>query len=142
ERRGSARARSKIANAQIARFRLLLCPVGRVNKPLCKQADVESMVGCARVNQLLFRRKQIEKERRQSGVVERAGDELIARTVPAAAAAVREKDQRNRMVGQTQVSLKGHGPGQNVHLVQAHHAVLCVARESNSRTSSSLVCEK
>ena len=93
----------------------------------------------AQINRLLFRREKIEKQCREAGVVERARDKLIPRAVPAAAAAVSEKHEGGRSIGNCQIALQGRASRCNVNLV---HVNFCAARASNSRTSSSLIWEK
>src|SRR4029434_7899807 len=60
-------------------------------------------------------RKQIKKQRRQSGVVECAGHKLIPRTVTAASATVRKKHERTRALRKMQISRENCSPGLNLH---------------------------
>jgi len=76
----------------------LFRPVGRVNEALREQHNVESKFGRVRVDRFLFRRKQIKKQRRQSGFVERTGNELIPGAVPATTASVDEKNDGGRSI--------------------------------------------
>src|SRR4029453_3196342 len=134
--------RAEITHGQSAGLFLLSCPGCRMKESPGQQSDIETQFCRTRVRQFFLWRKQIEQERRQSGIVEHARDELIARTVPAAAAAVNEKNQGGRLIDYRQISIECGATGWNTNLVQVDHAVRCAARKSNSRTSSSLVCEK
>jgi hypothetical protein len=89
QRCASAGARSEIADAEIARFRLRDEPPRHFREPTRQQADVESQPLRDIVLDLL-RGQQIEKQRAIARFADDSRDELIARTVPAAAAAVRE----------------------------------------------------
>src|SRR5213076_1433211 len=124
ERRGSARTRSEISDSQIPRLLFFFCPSGRVNKPLGEQADIESKFGGAHIDQFLVRRKQIKQQRGQSGLVQRACDELIAWAVPAAAAAVREQNQRGCSINNCQVAIESRATGLNVHFVHLYFLFL------------------
>ena len=63
---------------------------------------------------LFGRREQVEQERPEPGLVQDRRDEPIPRAVPAAAAAVREHDDRAGAVGDRQVPTDGRRA--HVHL--------------------------
>src|SRR5436190_7862735 len=96
ERGGAAGARSKVTKAQVLRSRLAHHPLGSVDEALGQQVDVESMLRSLNIERFLFGCEQIEKEVPESGLVQNSRDKLIARAMPAAAAAVHEEDQHRR----------------------------------------------
>ena len=86
----AADARSEIADAEIARRRLHDEPPRHFREPASQQADVETQTPHDIVPDLLLRAQQIEKQRAIARFADDSRDELIARTVPAAGAAVCE----------------------------------------------------
>jgi hypothetical protein len=86
----TADARSEIADAEIARRRLHDEPPRHFREPASQQADVETQTPRDIVPDLLLRAQQIEKQRAVARFADDSRDELIARTVPAAGAAVCE----------------------------------------------------
>jgi hypothetical protein len=69
-----------------------------MNQTLSQQADVESVLRRAHVEQSLLGREQVEEQCRQSSIIQLTRDELIAPTVPTAAASVNKKHQRGCLV--------------------------------------------
>jgi hypothetical protein len=88
-----------------------------MNKALREQIDVEAEVARAKVDLLFLRGQQIEQQRANARRLKRTRDELIARAVPAAAAAVREEDDAARAGGQTQLSFQSNVPGWNADVL-------------------------
>src|SRR4029077_10933949 len=109
-----------ITDPQIACLLLPLCPFCRVNKALSQQIDVKAKFRCARVSQFLLGRKQVEKKRSQSGVVQCARDELIARTMPTASAALSEKRQRGGIHGNIQIASENGAASRNMNFMHCY----------------------
>jgi hypothetical protein len=70
-----------------------------MHKALGEQTYVEAMLARVHVGRFFVRREQIKKQRGQFAIVQRARDKLIARTVPAAPAAMGEEDESNGAIG-------------------------------------------
>src|SRR6266480_2589851 len=75
------------------------------------------MLAAIKIDLFLLWREQIEQKRSQSGFVERARNELIPRTMPAAATAVNKKYQRRRLIDNRQISIKRRPAGGNADFV-------------------------
>ncbi len=60
------------------------------------------------------------KERRQSGVIQRARDKLIAWTVSAASAAVSEKNQRGGIHGNIQIASESGAASRNMNFIHRY----------------------
>jgi hypothetical protein len=71
--------------------------VDRADDALGEQRDVETILGRHRIGPLLAFGEQIEQRRAEPRLLQRLGDGAIARAVAAAAAAVREDDQTDRI---------------------------------------------
>ena len=84
-----------------------------MHQPVRKQADIKSELAGLHVHGFLFAREQIEQQGGESQIVQRARDELIARAMPAAAAAVREEDQSLRAVGHSEIATERRPPSGN-----------------------------
>src|SRR5207237_2959090 len=97
----------------------------------CKQADIEAMCSRIKVDRFLFRRQQIKKQSRKTPFVQRSRDKLISRTVPAAGAAVREKDKPLRLFDNRQISVERRAPRRNLDFF-AHARALTLALVSRS----------
>ena len=82
-----------------------------MNQTFGEKADIEAMLRGAEVNRLLFGCKQIKKQRGQPGGVKLAGNELIARAMPTAAAAVHKEHENRRRFGDSERAVEGHACG-------------------------------
>ena len=61
-----------------------------------KQRDIEPQVRRVLIDVLFLGRQQVDQQRREARALERTRDELVARAVAAAAAAVREQHETCR----------------------------------------------
>src|SRR5262249_19570942 len=86
----------------IARFRFSAEPVDGADQAVRQQADVEAEVRRVYVHRLFFRGKEVDQQRTQPRLPERAGDETVAGAVPAAAAAGGEQSDATRALGNRQ----------------------------------------
>jgi hypothetical protein len=110
ERRRGPGARAEVAERQRCRARLVAEPARRQRQPLREQRDVEAKLAGFQVDLLLCRRQEVEQERADPAVDQRPRDELVARALPARAAAVREDDDakcsfRQREVGGDRIAV-------------------------------------
>src|SRR5687767_16028438 len=81
-------ARAKISEAQVAV--LLMQPLRGLAEPVRQQTNVKSQVSGEAIFLFLGFGQQVKEARADPALTQKAGHELIARTMPAAAAAVRE----------------------------------------------------
>src|SRR5258706_1924282 len=99
EGRGAPGTRAEISDRSDARFGLREDPVRRALEPGGEEIDVEPQMAGMAIGVLLFGGEQVEEERTEAGLLDDAGDLLVARAVAAAAAAMREEDERAGAVG-------------------------------------------
>src|SRR5207245_1827462 len=88
-----------------------------VNEAFGEQRDIESVLTSVQIDCFLLRREQIKKQCCQSGIVQRVRDELIARTVTAATAAVREENEPGRILWNSQIPRENCTPGLNLYFI-------------------------
>ena len=86
QRRRGAGAGAEVADGGPRRARLGAQPSGHLDQAAGEQADVEHVGPVP----FLLGGEQVEQQRAQAGILQNAGDMLVARAVPAAAAAVDE----------------------------------------------------
>jgi hypothetical protein len=113
ERGRAPRARAETAERKHAQIGLLVRPVRRVHQPPAEQRDVEAVLARLDVALFLDPGEEIEKQRRDSRMLQLRGDPDVARAVPAAAAAVREQHdpfraRRNGEVAGERCLLRGN----------------------------------
>jgi sugar lactone lactonase YvrE len=103
-----------------------------MHEPFGQQADIEAMLPRTEIDCFLLAREQIEKQRRQADVVKFLRHEPIARTVPAAPAAVHKKHKLARVLRYGQRAIEHHLPGRNFYfdgwLVAVRHNSLIKVR--------------
>jgi hypothetical protein len=80
----------------------LLKPARRQHKASREKIDVEHVPPIV----FFFRREQIEKERGEARLPERRGDVIVAGTEPAAAAAMRENNDAQRALRNSEESVQ------------------------------------
>ncbi len=105
QRRGRARAGPEEPNREIGRAFLLLDPIERLFEPPGQQRDIEDLVAIAG----FARQQEVEQQRGEPGLVERASNLSIARAQPTGSAAVGEEDDAARSVRNRQQSLEPQG---------------------------------
>ena len=115
--RGCAGARPETADAQIARLLLFMRPPRRVEQPFGKEADVEPVLARVKIDRFFLGREQVEQQRGQPGVIQPARHKLIAWTVTTAAAAVRKKHERDRLIDNRQIAIHRRAPSGNSDFV-------------------------
>ena len=81
---------AEVAERQTANEIPALDPVGGREQPPGEKRDVEAQVSALDVEGLLLRRQQVDQERGHARFAQLPRDELVARALPAAAAAVGE----------------------------------------------------
>src|SRR6266511_3412025 len=112
----------------------------RRTKAIGEQGDIENV----RAVGLLVRRKEVEQQRSESRIVERACHRLIARAVPAAAAPVRERDEPEGTDGNRQLPRESPRPGRDLDVFVDRLLDLVVGRAgsviSTQTTSSASRC--
>lgn len=106
ERGGGSGACAEIAQPDIFDSRLLDEPCGRTTESGGQQVDVEAQVSCCPVENLFIFREQIEQESADASTVKHSSNVLVARTVTAASAAVREEYEPAQVFRDDQVSVE------------------------------------
>src|SRR5207237_1373089 len=91
-----------------------------VNQPLRKQADVEPVFAGIKIDRFFFRREQIEQQGHESRLIERPRNKLIPWAVPAAPAAMCEKNQRLRLIHKCQIAVAHRAASRNQNFVHGH----------------------
>src|SRR5438105_10923463 len=71
-----------------------------------EQTDVEPQPRGTVVDDFLLRRQQIDQQRREAVLIEHVGDVPVARAQTAAAAAVREDDESDRLRGNGEIAIE------------------------------------
>ena len=132
-------------------------PVRGPDESLGEQRDIETQVRRLQIDRLLSRGEKVDEQRGQLRLVEQACHQPIAGAMPAAAAPVSEQHDAPGALGQAQIALEDHRPGQDADRLLfafpsrrlGHHPHTAQAarpapglRASSSRTSSSVVWEK
>lgn len=95
-------ARSEITDSQLARRGVLHCPMSGMDESLGEEADVEAMLRGLQIDCFFFACEQVEKQCRQTCLVQSARNGLIARAMPAAPAAMGEEDEHGGPIRQSQ----------------------------------------
>ncbi|MBZ5602643.1 MAG: hypothetical protein LAO79_10090 [Acidobacteriia bacterium] len=107
QRRGSARAGAEVSQRIVPGLASGFQPARRIQETMREEVDVENVLT---VRCLIFREK-IEEQRTNPGFPQRLGDKLIARTQAAAAAAVGEEDNSDRVRWNNQLAFEPDGIG-------------------------------
>jgi hypothetical protein len=85
---GGAGAGAEVAQGQVGGPGLVRDPFAGADEALGEETDIEAETASAGVVALLGRGQQIQQQRREASLLDRPSDVLVARTEPAAAAAV------------------------------------------------------
>src|SRR6185295_5662073 len=96
ERRGGSRRRAEVSDAEPGAGEVFPEPLGDPAQPLREELDLEA----TDVVLVFLRGEEIDQERAEARVAELVGDESVPRAPSAAAAAVGEQDDPERMVGE------------------------------------------
>src|SRR5689334_19988000 len=97
-------------------------PVRRKTQAPREQANIKAMLARARIPRLFLPRQKIKKQCRESRAIEHLGHESIARTAPAAAAAVRKNDHATRVLRKGQIADQGDRAGIDFDFFEDHHS--------------------
>src|SRR5438128_874240 len=90
-----------------------------IHQTLSQQSNIESQVTRAKVDGFFFAGKQIEEQRADAGFANRAGDELIAWTMTAAAGTMSEQHHALSAGRNVQLALKHRGARLNLNLTRS-----------------------
>ena len=101
-------------------FRLALQPVRRGDQPRGEETDVKTQVAGHCIGGFLWPREQIEQQGSQAGLANGFGDELIARTVAARTAAMREGDSANGSFRDDQFAFEPDFAGWDVNFARTY----------------------
>lgn len=104
-------AGAEVAEAEVAHLRIICEPCCGVDKTLGEKIDIESKMAGALVERFFHSSEQVEQEGGKARFLQGASDELVARTVPAAAASVRENHRAARRGGNAQIAFQRHAAG-------------------------------
>src|SRR5262249_52404168 len=113
ECRASASAGTEVADAKLVGVLVLGQPVSSVGKTARQQADVETEVACLEICDLLLRGEQVQQESGAATVTQHLGNGAVARTVPAAAAAMCKDDDASRALRDGQVAIEDDAARRN-----------------------------
>jgi hypothetical protein len=91
QRRGSARARAKTAEAEISQYWLAAGPIRDADEALRQERDVEAQFGGLRVDAFFFGGEEVREDGSDTAGMERFGNMAVARAVSAAPASMGEK---------------------------------------------------
>ena len=111
ERGGRSRAGPEVPDREVLRGRLAAHPLGGAAQPAGEELHVEDQGPVLR----LVGREEVEEQRRDGGVPQRAGDVGVARAQPAAAAAVGEEDEPASLRRNAQQPFEHDRVGRNAH---------------------------
>ena len=101
-------ARAEQTQRKAARVWLIREPVDGRDKPVREHTNIESMMPRHLVNPFFFGGEQVEEQGSELGFTKDARHEAIPLTEPAAAAAVREKNDGRRSIRNAERPLKRH----------------------------------
>ena len=92
---------------------MLLHPASGGDQPVRQQFDVKTQRAGHHVLAFFVLRQQVKQQSSDARLADRACDELIARAVTAAAAAVNEQHHTRRIGWQIQITIKLHFTGRD-----------------------------
>jgi hypothetical protein len=116
--RGGAGAGAEVAEGKLAGLGMVAKPASRRRQPPAQKRDVEH-VGAV---ELLLGGEQVEQQRRESVVVELLGDLAVAGAQAARSAAVGERDDSARVLGDRQNAGDQHSrPGLDQPFMRVTH---------------------